>query len=365
MKSILFILLFAGGSVMMAQTPSTPTNPFPNNKKTSTPPATTPAPAPAPSTPAPTPIPPVNQQQIPPQPTKPTTVPPTSQSQTPAWPPTTQTQTPALPPIVGTDQEQIYLTIVRVFDAMRASDSMIAKPIFAPNCRLYTPLTNTYGQTTLSEETLSSFFKAIGTRRTQVVDERIVKYKIDIDGALAQVWADYNLYVDNKFIHCGVDVFQLYKSTSGWKIFELADTRRTSGCISDPKDDIAKFLDKWHYDAATSNAAAYFGAMTPDGVFLGTDATERWTRDEFRAWAQSTFDARKGWKFTASKRNVSFANEDTIAWFDEELATSMGPCRGSGVLVKTSDGWKIKQYNLTVLVPNEKLPDYLKLIGAR
>lgn len=354
MKPIFVFLFITMHYAGMTQTPSKPTNPFPNNKPS------TPAPSTKPSTPLPVPSTPAPTNPVPsPGPTVPKPSTGTTSSSVP-----TSSNTGSLP-IIGTDQEQIIATVYRVFDAMRKGDSSMARPLFAPNCRLYTPNTNASGQTTLIEEPLSTFMNAIGTKRKEVVDERILKYKVDIDGPLAQVWADYNLYVDNKFLHCGVDVFQLYKSNTGWKIFELADTRRKSGCTSDPKDDIAAMLNKWHADAAAANAEAYFGAMTPDGVFLGTDVTERWSREEFRIWAKPQFDAKKGWNFTSSKRNINFSTDNNLAWFDEELTTWMGPCRGSGVLVKTAEGWKIKQYNLTMLVPNEKVQDYLKVIGLK
>ena len=55
--------------------------------------------------------------------------------------------------------------------------------------------------------------------------------KIQIDGNMAQAWAPYAFYVGKKFSHCGVDAFQLFKSTDGvWRIFHLADTRQKDGC---------------------------------------------------------------------------------------------------------------------------------------
>lgn len=353
------------GLTLMSQTPQNPTNPFPN--KNTKPPTS----QPKQQSPAQT-VPPVSSQQIPPstqpKPNSTPSIPPVTSQQIPpsSQSPSTNTS-PYNPksPITGTDEEQIIGTILRVFDAMRMQDSAMARPLFAPNCKLFTPSTNANGQTRLSEEPIATFFKSIGTKRKEKIDERILKYKIDIDGPLASVWADYNLYVDTTFIHCGVDVFQLYKSDEGWKIFELADTRRKTGCIKDPKDEISAFLDKWHKDAAIANEEAYFGAFTTDGVFLGTDATERWTKEEFRAWAKPQFDNKRGWNFKPSKRFISFNSDNSIAWFDEELNTWMGPCRGSGVVSKTNGMWKIKQYNLTILVPNEKVQDYLKVLNAK
>ena len=50
-----------------------------------------------------------------------------------------------------------------------------------------------------------------------------------------------------------------------------------------------------------------------------------------------------------------------MAWFDEQLENAkLGVCRGSGVLVKADGAWKIKQYNLTMLVPNEIAEDVAK-----
>ncbi len=123
---------------------------------------------------------------------------------------------------------------------------------------------------------------------------------------------------------------------------------------------IAGVLDSWHAAAAAADEEKYFSYFTPDAVFLGTDPTERWTRDEFRKWAHPYFAKGKAWSFQATARWITFAPDRTVAWFDEALDTpNMGPCRGSGVLVATNAGWKIAQYNLSIPIPNP-LTDELK-----
>lgn len=48
-----------------------------------------------------------------------------------------------------------------------------------------------------------------------------------------------------------------------------------------------------------------------------------------------------------------FDEDGNTAWFDEELDTpNLGPCRGTGVLVKKDGVWKIAHYSLTVPIPN-------------
>jgi hypothetical protein len=52
---------------------------------------------------------------------------------------------------------------------------------------------------------------------------------------------------------------------------------------------------------------------------------------------------------------IYFSESGKMAWFDEVLDTWMGLSRGSGVIILTSDGWKIKHYVLSVTVPNEDI----------
>jgi hypothetical protein len=51
-----------------------------------------------------------------------------------------------------------------------------------------------------------------------------------------------------------------------------------------------------------------------------------------------------------------------LAWFDEKLDTWMGICRGSGVVARTKEGWKIKHYVLSVTVPNDKITEFIELV---
>lgn len=128
---------------------------------------------------------------------------------------------------------------------------------------------------------------------------------------------------------------------------------------------IDRVLDDWHAAAAAADEERYFGHLTADAVFLGTDATERWTRDEFRVWAKPHFDSGKGWSFKSRQRHVSFSRDGKVAWFDEILDTQrLGTCRGSGVLVLNGDRWRIAQYNLSVPIPNEVFGDVKKVIDS-
>jgi hypothetical protein len=116
---------------------------------------------------------------------------------------------------------------------------------------------------------------------------------------------------------------------------------------------IDELLNQWHKAAAHADYNTYFGFMDDDAIFIGTDATERWTKSEFEVYAKPHFEKGKAWSFTSLERTIYLDNHGKIAWFDELLDTSFKICRGSGVLNKTESGWKISHYVLSMTVPNE------------
>ena len=131
--------------------------------------------------------------------------------------------------------------------------------------------------------------------------------------------------------------------------------------VSVEKDSINKVLDSWHLNAAEANFEAYFSAMTNESVFVGTDAAEVWNIQQFKEFSKPYFDKGKAWSFTSIDRNIYLNADGRIAWFDELLDTWMGVCRGSGVLKKSENTWKIEHYVLSVTVPNDNVYEVIKV----
>ncbi len=136
--------------------------------------------------------------------------------------------------------------------------------------------------------------------------------------------------------------------------------------VDGAKTAIAAVLDDLHDAAAHADEPRYFGHFAPDGVFLGTDATERWDLAAFRAYAHPHFAAGKAWAFRATRRAIVVAPDGHLAWFDEDLATArLGPARGSGVLALVAGQWKIEQYNLAIVIPNDRFDAALAAMRAQ
>jgi len=123
-------------------------------------------------------------------------------------------------------------------------------------------------------------------------------------------------------------------------------------------------LDAWHKAAADADFDTYFSKMTDAGIFIGTDATENWQNEAFKKFSKPYFDKGKAWSFTALERNVYVSEYGDIAWFDELLDTQMELCRGSGVLKKVNDTWKISHYVLSIAIPNDNVKEVVKLKQA-
>ena len=119
-------------------------------------------------------------------------------------------------------------------------------------------------------------------------------------------------------------------------------------------DDLAihSQLDRLHEMASQASFDDYFALYAPDAVFIGTDAGERWTIDEFKAYAGPHFSAGRGWTYQSIERHIM--GEGAVRWFDELLWNEkLGPCRGSGVMVKVGDEWLVSHYVLSLAVPNQ------------
>ena len=126
-------------------------------------------------------------------------------------------------------ERDVMAVVNAVFDGMRKVDSAMVRPLFHPQARLIAMDLRNGGRPPRFDS-LDLFLEAVGRPRTELFDERISNVKVNIDGTLASVWADYKFYRNTTLSHCGVDHFLLVKESGAWKIMELSDTRRTVGC---------------------------------------------------------------------------------------------------------------------------------------
>ena len=127
------------------------------------------------------------------------------------------------------DEKAVKTVIVQLFNGMQKHDSTMIRACFHPSARMQSVgADRKTGEIKLTtENTIDSFVKSIGSIPASVkIEERVLSYEIRIDAQMATAWTPYELYVNEKRQHCGVDAFQFYKTDKGWKIITIADTRR-------------------------------------------------------------------------------------------------------------------------------------------
>ncbi|MBK9385858.1 MAG: nuclear transport factor 2 family protein [Planctomycetes bacterium] len=149
-------------------------------------------------------------------------------------------------------------------------------------------------------------------------------------------------------------------------VLEIVSSLREGHAAQDEEQRAADLtLDRFHDAAARADLEGYFGLFAPEGIFLGTDASERWDVAQFRAWAAPHFAGDSAWIFLPLQRHLVFDGGGAHAWFDEVLGSrSYGLCRGSGVLRRIEGRWKLAQYNLAFLVPNDRADSVVAAISG-
>lgn len=139
--------------------------------------------------------------------------------------------------------------------------------------------------------------------------------------------------------------FSLFVSTS--LSAQSALTKNT-----EKQKEVGAMIDRFHRMASEANFEEYFKLLATDSEFIGTDALEIWNKKEFMAYAKPYFDKDQGWSYYPLKRTIHFNDEGKYGWFSEVLDSTYGLCRGSGVVELIDGQWKLRQYVLSLTVPN-------------
>lgn len=127
------------------------------------------------------------------------------------------------------EDEEITTIIQKVFTAIEKNDTVIWKSYFLP--RAYNAIVGKRQDSLVVRSrfiTGKTFYN-----RESVVKERMRDkgVKVEVHGNIAMAWVPYDLWVDEKFSHCGIDVLTLMKDNKGiWKIATIAYSIEREGC---------------------------------------------------------------------------------------------------------------------------------------
>lgn len=123
-------------------------------------------------------------------------------------------------------QESPRHAVETFFEAFHKLDSVALSKVIAPEAVFHSVAVKK-DRNVLSFESLSEFYKGIKSFPKDLkFEERLTSWSVNSTGEMANVWTDYEFYINGTLSHKGVNSFQLYKTADGWKIIHIADTRK-------------------------------------------------------------------------------------------------------------------------------------------
>ena len=133
------------------------------------------------------------------------------------------------------DEEAVLSVVETLFDGMREKDEAKLRSVFHEEARLHSAGADESGNPRTGSTPIDAFIRNV-VNSSAYLDEVTFDERVEVSGNLAMAWTPYNLFVNENFQHCGVDLFVMTRSSDGWKVLQLADTRTQEGCDRERRD---------------------------------------------------------------------------------------------------------------------------------
>jgi hypothetical protein len=130
------------------------------------------------------------------------------------------------------DTAAVMAAVDRFLVALKGKDTTAMLAVLHPDARftLLRPASATSDTVRAVVLTGAQFARVAANPSGPVLDEPIRNPRITIDANLATVWAEYQVRIGGGVSHCGYDAMQLIRTSGGWKMLNVADTFRRTGC---------------------------------------------------------------------------------------------------------------------------------------
>ena len=125
------------------------------------------------------------------------------------------------------ESEQIKNVINQFFRAIEKKDSILTRSTILGDAQVWRRRNNEglpmidFRFSKDSAPTMSSW---------PDMKEIALDYDITTNNEIAVAWVPYEFWIEDKFSHCGIDVFTLFKKDGEWKIVTLAYTVEKIKC---------------------------------------------------------------------------------------------------------------------------------------
>lgn len=131
---------------------------------------------------------------------------------------------------IAADSAAVMATLDRMLSALKAKDADGLRATFDSAARMTLLRPAQGGDVQVWTMTGEQFIQVAVNPQGPALDEPIRNIRMQIDGDLASVWAEYQVRINGAVSHCGHDAFHLVRKRGQWKILNVSDTFRQQGC---------------------------------------------------------------------------------------------------------------------------------------
>lgn len=125
------------------------------------------------------------------------------------------------------EEKAVREIVNQFFLSLGKQDSVLYKSIMFTNAQIWV-VRRQDDSLKISMRTFGEDIRRFNPRR--IIDERPLSWEIKIHKDIAMAWVPYELSINGKFSHCGVDVFTLLKTDTGWRIVNCSYSVEPDGC---------------------------------------------------------------------------------------------------------------------------------------
>ena len=126
-------------------------------------------------------------------------------------------------PAFAADSAAVVGIVKNLFNGMRTRDTALMRAQFHSSATMRSVSYDRTAKAVVEEDGPSDWIGGVGSApATLFIDERLGPPTVHVDGNLATVWVYYELWVGDRFSHCGADVFTLVRTEGKWRIASLA-----------------------------------------------------------------------------------------------------------------------------------------------
>ncbi|MDQ3536193.1 MAG: nuclear transport factor 2 family protein [Bacteroidota bacterium] len=132
----------------------------------------------------------------------------------------------------ASEKKELLQVVQQFFDALEKQDTLAWNKIFLKDARNFYLVERDDSIRTGMQDPFS-----FRSKPGEIIKERMrdSDVTVQVHQNIAAVWAPYDLWINDTYSHCGVDVFTLLKSSEGWKIASLSFTMEKEGCGNIPQ----------------------------------------------------------------------------------------------------------------------------------